>query len=557
MSYSHENNQHIVSQLPTGPTNPDDQLAELKAMPKERLYLLSYDQEARQAPKLANEFLHILQMDDLVTRSGILLRETVSEQHFRIGALSVNDLAHIFCRKLLPDGEPTPEEFQYQLILDEFHETSEGGQLIKSIRHALLLDETSEAHPNNARKADFVFLDPMSVLAHWSRRLSHPIRINEQDGEPVANGHVFALGDYGLMHMPVLDAPAEDLFSVTQDLLYEAATLRRATIPDRAIVEINAPPFVALCLREYSDEFVIVEALDRQGRSLPVYLFPYQQIWHPPVFGYGPDGQPQPFIDMGEVVSMIAAAALRDFWVVESRTQILGAPRIKPVTGLANKRKRVVYLPRLRYEGTRNLRQNLDEATDIRMRAAHWRSDHFRKLPVGQQPSPTQLALADIYNREPGPGQTWVRGHSVAGEEVERVYRCRSVSRALFRTVPTKGRQFDGLNWFEFEDLCSHWLRDQGFEEVRRTVIDQGIDITAIRLDSNDTEEWVIQCKHWQAKVGPVVVRELEGARKLRNAHRAMLIVSSALTHGAIAVAVQLDVTFVDGDRIRRDIEVR
>ncbi|MBU2581938.1 MAG: hypothetical protein KJ622_09490 [Alphaproteobacteria bacterium] len=148
-------------------------------------------------------------------------------------------------------------------VLDEFHETSEGGENIKAVRQALLLDEDRDEHPNNALRTGCDVPDPLSALAYWSRRLSHPIRITEENSDPLARGHVFAFDDYDLTNMPILDAPADDLFSVTQHLLYEAATLRRGTIPDRAIVEINDPPFVALCLQEYSDGFVIVEAHDR------------------------------------------------------------------------------------------------------------------------------------------------------------------------------------------------------------------------------------------------------------------------------------------------------
>jgi hypothetical protein len=47
------------------------------------------------------------------------------------------------------------------------------------------------------------------------------------------------------------------------------------------------------------------------------------------------------------------------------------------------------------------------------------------------------------------------------------------------------------------------------------------------------------------------VVRELEGARKLREANQAMLIVSSAFTPRAIESAKQLGIELIDGDQLQ------
>jgi HJR/Mrr/RecB family endonuclease len=52
-------------------------------------------------------------------------------------------------------------------------------------------------------------------------------------------------------------------------------------------------------------------------------------------------------------------------------------------------------------------------------------------------------------------------------------------------------------------------------------------------------------------KVGPDVVRELEGARVLRGADRALLITSSAFTPAAIQTARELNIELVDGDGLR------
>jgi restriction system protein len=138
----------------------------------------------------------------------------------------------------------------------------------------------------------------------------------------------------------------------------------------------------------------------------------------------------------------------------------------------------------------------------------------------------------------------------VTGIEAERVYRSRSVAKLLFDAIPSKGQALGGLSWFNFERYCGGWLRRQGFDEVARKSVDRGVDITAFKDRSGKAEEWSVQCKHWANKVGPDVVRELEGARRLRNADRAMLITSSAFTPAAIQTASELGIVLVDGDQL-------
>jgi HJR/Mrr/RecB family endonuclease len=121
----------------------------------------------------------------------------------------------------------------------------------------------------------------------------------------------------------------------------------------------------------------------------------------------------------------------------------------------------------------------------------------------------------------------------------------------LFDAIPSKGQALAGLTWFEFERYCGGWLRRHGFDEIARRSIDEGIDITAFKDRAGTAEQWAVQCKHWSNKVGPDVVRELEGARRLRGADWALLITSSAFTPAAITTAQQLRVELVDGDRVR------
>jgi Restriction endonuclease len=268
-----------------------------------------------------------------------------------------------------------------------------------------------------------------------------------------------------------------------------------------------------------------------------------------PNTGCGPDGKAASFDGVARVLVAMAAAALREFWVVEDRDRVLGPPRITRTRRSRHLERRVVYLPRIRYIGGQNLVEKAERVAHMKARAAHWRSEHYRKLPVGQRPTVRQIALAEAFKRSPPDGCTWVRGASVAGVETERVYRSRSLAVVLFDIVPSKAKALSGLSWFEFEQHCTRWLRSRGFDEVARTSIDNGVDITAFGRESRPLN-WAIQCKHWTRKVGPDVVRELEGARVLRKADRAMLIVSSAFTPAAVETASQLKIDLIDGDSL-------
>jgi hypothetical protein len=417
-----------------------------------------------------------------------------------------------------------------------------------------LLDPRNSSAPGNAKPELYEHLDPISIMAYWSRQFTTPIVIDTRSNGSNSHWHWIASGYvYDLRSMSGFEPPLHDVKQITRDLLYEASALRKGSIPYNAFVEVNFPPFVALVFYELGCHFVLVEALDEKNRSLPIHLFPNSLRWTAPNTGCGPSDDYESFKQVRDVLVVISAAILRDFWVIEDRQGTLGPPRISRILGSKNFEKRIIYLPRIRHIGGKDLAAKLEKTFDITARAAHWRREHYRKLPDGHQPTRKQLSLAKAFDRYPPPGFTWVKGTSVAGEEAERVYRSRSVSSILFDIIPSKGRVLDELTWFEFEDFCTSWLKSSGFEEAARASRDKGVDITAFSTEERETIVWAVQCKHWSKKVGPNVVRELEGARKSRDADRAMLIVSSAFTPAAIQTANELGIRLVDGDVLMKN----
>jgi|GEM_PF-4029278 len=440
-------------------------LDQLDGIAKLDLFHASYEIACLDFPTTATAFAEVLNAgNEPATQCGKALLDFVRQHSDDLATADSEVFATAFVRECVAAlaGTTDPTHLRFVLLIDEMHESD---TFVHALRLARCLWQLRSENPLRhatlpaaARK-----LDATSLWAYWNRKLSHPLHIQDRvSNRPVARGYA-----YDLRKMIGFDIPRlGELRITTRDLLHEAATLRTATVPDCAYVEINFPPFVALCFAELAPNFVIVEALTTDGKGLPVYLFPSSQQWQVAATGFGPDGRMTSFDQVAQVIALMTAAALRDFWIVEDRESTLTPPRIKRISGMANKTRRVVYLPRLRYRGSRGLRSKLDETANTTARAAHWRSDHYRKLPAGTKPTAKQMALAAAHRKTLPDGHTWVRGSSVAGEEVERVYRSRSVAHALFDILPSKGKAIAGLSWFAFEAFCGDWLRNNGFDEV-------------------------------------------------------------------------------------------
>lgn len=451
--------------------------------------------------------------------------------------------------KLRPGlGNAEPAGARLHLYLDTVAEADRAtDQALQLVR---IIDLTNPARgytPGGPQAGMVERLDPMSIWAWYSRHLTTPFHIDS--GAPrhelIGTGFV-----YGMPRGRDPERSVDELAQETRDLLEEAALLRQGSIPNAAMVEIQFPPFVALCFAEISPSFVLMEALDEDSRSLPVVFLPNDRKWVAPNTGVGPTGTGQSFCHVAAAIALVGAAALRDFWVVEDRERTLGQPRLDRVRGMNSRRRHVIYLPRIRYRDPAPGGEDDRTGLGASLRRAHWRSAHFRKLPEGQQASRKQRLIAEANGRIPPEGSTWVRGATVAGEEVEARYRSRSAVKALFDTTVVQTRTHGELNWFGFERLCSAWLRRQGFEELARKGGDRGADIYCSRQRGDALEFWVVQCKHVRDKVGPEVIREVHGAAALRKADRAMVITSSAFTSGAIETARELGVLLADGDEI-------
>lgn len=114
------------------------------------------------------------------------------------------------------------------------------------------------------------------------------------------------------------------------------------------------------------------------------------------------------------------------------------------------------------------------------------------------------------------------------------------------------------LDWQRFEALLAEAFRREGYD-VRRTDgagPDGGVDA---RL-SRDGKATLVQCKHWKARAGAPIVRELLGVVAAERAHAGIVVASGGFTKEAIGFADQATrqgqpIRLVDGNELLRMIK--
>jgi hypothetical protein len=250
-----------------------------------------------------------------------------------------NELATLntqeFVRRFVSDylSNAVKSHVNYHLFIDfVYEENTTLREALEVVWRNQLIDPSNASAPGNANPRLYKHLDPMSIWIYWERRLTNPFQIDTgADGSnspTLASGYV-----YDLRSMTGFEPPRGDVQQKTKDLLREACVLRIGSIPPKAFVQINFPPFVALVLEEARPYFVMVEALDKDNRSFPIHLFPYAIKWTAPITGCGPSDDDKSWEQVRDVLVVMSAAALRDFWVIEDRQRTLGPPRLSRIFG--------------------------------------------------------------------------------------------------------------------------------------------------------------------------------------------------------------------------------
>lgn len=111
------------------------------------------------------------------------------------------------------------------------------------------------------------------------------------------------------------------------------------------------------------------------------------------------------------------------------------------------------------------------------------------------------------------------------------------------------------MSWSDFERLVSEYYRRNGFQVTREggNGPDGGIDLV-LRQKS---ETYLVQCKQWKAyKVGVQPVREFYGVMTARGVAGGYFVTSGEYTDEAKAFTQGLNITLIDGRRLRQMIDV-
>jgi hypothetical protein len=356
---------------------------------------------------------------------------------------------------------------------------------------------------------------------------------------------------------PELDEAAAE--ESARHLLNEAVAMKEWTIPPNAFVELAFGPFSGVEVTEVGDDvYFIWRTPDNFYLDMSVGV-DKQTFANTEIFSPDPD---EPFNRKAQLaMHLLMSSIIRDFWVVTERQKLFDIRRPRAQTqSLDVDRKRVVYLPRVRYLGATFNLGLLTSSLEYRARAQHYVKPFFRKV----SPSALQLEIARRAGLIVPPGHTYIRGHyrGVERSQGQKVYRSRSALGLLFEHVPEEHLQHEDraiTDWFVFEEAIG-LLLEKSFgckieHRATRGKTDFGIDILATRQQGDLREIWVVQCKCYKRSnsIGPNHIRELLGAIADMNEDeqtsiRGMLVTTSRFSGDALKLALKHGIQCVNGD---------
>lgn len=105
------------------------------------------------------------------------------------------------------------------------------------------------------------------------------------------------------------------------------------------------------------------------------------------------------------------------------------------------------------------------------------------------------------------------------------------------------------LSWQEFEQVCAAAYRKRGWTAQIQGGggADGGIDLVLSRPSG---KRWLVQCKHYQGRVGIKVVREMFGLLAHENAQRMVIIATSGFTKECWPFVQGKPIELMDGKRL-------
>ena len=304
-------------------------------------------------------------------------------------------------------------------------------------------------------------------------------------------------------------------------------------------------------------ERFILEILDKNFKKFVGYLWRGETFL---VKNFSEEQYRSFLINKARELYTFLSNVIRDFKVTINRDVVLGPVRHRVPHGMKTNNKRIIYLPRIKYNYIEKRKPIDDELKLIRRQpSGGFRSHHIRKLPESYKPSPLQIVLARKQNIEVPLGHTYVRGASWGKKPMtndEIIYRSRSMTNTIYfsESIVAKAEEIVGMSWAGFEEHCRSKLSSLDWDTTKVRVKDGGIDIEAYRtIVKGETEKVIrlfVQCKHQKKNIGPDVIREILGAKEVEDKEhdtQLMVMISGKFSNGAITLANKHNVKLIDG----------
>jgi hypothetical protein len=323
-------------------------------------------------------------------------------------------------------------------------------------------------------------------------------------------------------------------------------------------INLSIGPFCRLELVEIDDcvycvcrtaqeEFAVV-SLDLQERSLMLHFhLASEEVAN----------QADRVAQIRASMTLLLAAVVRDFWVVEERERVFATKQDTsgPRRLLSDDGPAIVYLPRIKYVGQPDTAR-CEAELDQQERRAHFVRAHMRKA---DHPSEWQKALAGRYGFSLPVGYTFVRPHERGKTQRDIIYRSRSALQSLYDVVEHDAG--GPVDWFQFERDIYKLMERLGFAVEHVALAkrgDHGVDVFATKGKDFDEVKWIIQCKCYapHRKCGPDTVRELAGSlEQYPTGTRGMIATTSSFTRGARKEAETLSIRLMDGKEFHELIQ--
>ena len=348
--------------------------------------------------------------------------------------------------------------------------------------------------------------------------------------------------------------PYDNLIEMSSSQKYEMNSVQSDILKGVRIIETEYLMYIFL----YDEkERFILEILSKDSKTFVGYIFKEDNFL---IKNFSKDQYKNYKTTKAREIYTFLSNVIRDFKVTTNRDVVLGPVRYRVPTGIKTNRKRIIYLPRIKYNYIEKRKPIDDELKLIRRQpSGGFRSHHVRKLPESYKPSPLQIVLARKQNIEVPFGHTYVRSSKwgkkpMSNDEI--IYRSRSMTNTIYFSEDAiyKADEIVNKTWAGFEEHCRSKLSSLDWDTTKVRIKDGGIDIEAYKtVVKGETEKVIrlfVQCKHQKKNIGPEVIRGILGSKEIEDKEhetQLMVMISGKFSSGAITLAKEKNVILVDG----------